>query len=64
MGANSTLRVSKNAARNKLIQLILCKATTSQLEEILYDLWGQDKLYNFEISNAESELDDHKLLNS
>ena len=60
MGAHSTLRISREIALQKIHEMIGI-ASNSQLEEILFELWGDDKLYNFNIVNYQAE-DDHLVI--
>lgn len=54
MGAHSTLLVSRKAALRKIMMELL-DASDEQLEEVLYRVWGDDKLYNFTIGGEDKD---------
>lgn len=54
MGAHSTLNISRKAALRKIMMELL-DASDDQLEETLYALWGDDKLYNFTVGSDDKD---------
>jgi len=60
MGADSTLVISRHAALQKIFEQ-MGSASNDQLANVLYDLWGEEHLYNFKVLNTPSEPDDEKI---